>query len=161
MFRRCLPLLLVSLLVSLAGCGGSDSASSTTGSNPQAAALLDRWSETSLAALAALQRRAKAATERDKAAYDKASAELQRQLGKVSQFPQEARTVTGSAGKVVGADAAAWKVWADLLSRKTLNAKDGPEAGRLGAAAAKAHLAAYKAAGAEVPADFRKQAGGG
>ena len=169
MTARLLPLLLIAaLLVPLAGCG-SDSSSSTgssTGGAKSQAALLNGWSDTTLAALAALQARAKAGTSRDKAAYDTADAKLQTELKKVTAFPAEAQSALGSDassadGKVIIADANAWKAWAALLLKKSLSDKESVQAGQLGGKAAQAHLDAYKEAGVEVPADFAKQAGGG
>lgn len=169
MNTRLLPLLLIAaLLVPLAGCG-SDSNSSTgssTAAGKSNAALLNGWSDTALAALAALQARAKAGTARDKPAYDAAEEKLQAQLTKVTEFPAEAQSALGSntgsaSGKVIIADANAWKAWATLLLKKELSDKESVQAGKLGGAAAQAHLDAYKTAGVEVPADFKKQAAGG
>lgn len=167
MLKRLLPLLLIVALVgSLAGCGsdGNGGTGSTSGSQ-STGELLNGWSDTTLAALAALGARAKAGTARDKAAYDKADAELQSALKKIVIFPKQAKSTLGSdsgsaTGKVLIADAAAWKAWATLLQKKNLSDQESKKAGELGGAAAAAHLAAYKAAGVEVPADFQKQAGG-
>lgn len=169
MLRRLLvPLLIVALLAPLAGCGSDDSSGtgSSTAAGKSTAELLNGWSDTTLAALAALQARAKAGTARDKQAYDEANAKLQAELKKITAFPDEAEQALGSdsgsaAGKAVTADANAWKTWATLLQKEKLSDKESVQAGKLGGAAAQAHLAAYKAAGAEVPADFQKQAAGG
>lgn len=162
MFRRCVVLVVMAaLLVPLAGCGGSDSGSS---GNSQAKPLLDSWSDTTLATLSTLQARARAFTARDKPAFDRATGDLQTQLQTIQQFPEQAQRVKGADATSVAADAAAWKAWADgsskLLSKDKVSSSDLKGVSKLAAAALEAHLNAYKKIGAEVPADFKKQAGG-